>query len=655
MRPLLGWTVVGVGAWLLIASLSCGRPYPVDPETLIARAAAERRELELRLPGEPYATTVSTRSGASHRNDSVDLAEAEAMLLRQMRTGLLTPRLQRLHSRVHLLRGRWNDAVASAQLAQEGETGAEVDLANAYLGRALAQHNARDLQFALEYFGEVLAANPAEPVALFNRALTLEQLYLYDRAQADCEALLAVDKTSGWGAEAQERLARLRRKTQDWRQTLSVLGATEESYPELTDRIPPEAMLETAITVWMPAMVSSNSQRSRQARNALARLAADLSSHHGDRWLLEMLSRNPVAPAWTALAGAVVAGQSGRRDTALRLSIQARRLFAQQSVFSGAARARMEQIYALSRSFRASECLREADSLSRDLKGKSYAWIAGQLSIERSVCAFHLGKFDDALDGIAATLDTLSAARLDTLRLRALGVQSSFYRILGDGPRTIRTGCNGLEVFWNGYHPPGRAYHFLGEMFLNAEREGCWRSAQMFAREAVDRIALGKNRLTEASARARLASISLRLGDHQEAVRQAELAARFFAEFRNDRSHREFELTNAVALAEAHLAGGQAEEARRALAEFAAGDEGQTIYSRLALRRVRGLIHDRSGDWTGARAELIEAAQIAEASTRNLASAASRLRWKQEAGPAFRTLARIILEHENPEQALALW
>ena len=167
-------------------------------------------------------------------------------------------------------------------------------------------------------------------------------------------------------------------------------------------------------------------------------------------------------------------------------------------------------------------------------------------------------------------------------------------------------------------------------------------------------VQFSPNRLTEASARSRLASISLRVNDLPQALEHGQVATRLFAEFKDDPSSREFSITNSIALAEVHLANGNNAEARRLLADFETAN-GQTVYSSLALHRVRSLTYDRSKEPARALTSLQAAAAIAERSTRELQDASARLRWKQEAGPVFQTLARLLLDAGDAEQALAKW
>jgi CHAT domain-containing protein len=642
--------VAAILAVLCSVCTACRRSVWRDAAALIAVASAKHRDLAIRIPGARHAELAAVRGEAWSVPGAPELAEAEALLLRSRGGGSDEARRLGLHSRVHLLRKRWNEAVSTARMAAETDPNAAVDLANAYLARAMAGSATRDLQFAIEYYGRALVAAPGDTTALFNRGLALESLFLYLRAQEDFEAVAASDRDSGWAAEAGAHAARIRAEIQQWRRDLPALGGEE-----LSAGVPAEAALESGLGPRLQALSSPDAGRSAKARAELSLAAAELSKQHRDDWLLELLAGNASQKTGiAALATAIEAGNLARRSAALEASLKARRAFEASGSMAGASRAQLESVYALSRSFRPADCLREAESLTARLAGRRYRWIAGQLAIEHAICEFHAGRFESAMRRIAAAAKAVSASRLETLHLRARAAEASFHRILGNGETAVRTCREGLQRFWQRPFPPARAYHFLGELFLNAEREEAWHAAQTIAREAVEIVRLGPNRLTEAAARSRLASISLRSGDVRQAIAEGETAERLFASFADDPASREFAVTNAIALAEAHLAAGAHAEARRVLREYEDA-AGQTVYTRLGLHRALGLTWARSGESERALASLRAAALEAARSSRDLKSGAARLRWKKEAGPAFRTLARLLLERGDTEAALAAW
>jgi tetratricopeptide (TPR) repeat protein len=72
--------------------------------------------------------------------------------------------------------------------------------------RGQSANRVLDYGNAIEALGEALAKNHNDPIALFNRALACEQLFLYSQAVADWEHYLREDPHGEWAQEARERL-----------------------------------------------------------------------------------------------------------------------------------------------------------------------------------------------------------------------------------------------------------------------------------------------------------------------------------------------------------------------------------------------------------------------------------------------------------------
>jgi CHAT domain-containing protein/tetratricopeptide (TPR) repeat protein len=309
----------------------------------------------------------------------------------------------------------------------------------------------------------------------------------------------------------------------------------------------------------------------------------------------------------------------------------------------------------MSRFFRrATECLKSA-SAAEVMKVSRFPWIDGQLRIERAVCAFHDGQFELALKGLERALAHITTSRYETLYLRGLGAQAGLQTMLGDTATAAQTDWRGLELYWQGAHSPNRAYQFYSDLFMSAEREHRWRSAYMFALEAVDTVALGWNRLTEGMARSKLAEFALRVGEKAIALQQTEAAANLLRQFGDRPSAQAYRLQNLIILASAYLAAGRTGDAAKMLGMLES-QNADSIIARLAVHRTYGLVRDAEQQWEHARQELLTAAGIARNAIQNLGNDASRLQWKRESDLVFRTLTRIELDHvHRPEAALAFW
>src|SRR5262249_26399636 len=157
-----------------------------------------------------YAKIAPTRGNASALHMSPELAEAEAILRRDVERESTPPLRHSQLSRVYVLRSEWEFALEEARTAYEADSivGAP-DLGLAYLARGIAQGRPRDLQWAVEYISDVLSRNATDRIGLFNRAIAFERLFLFHRAKDDCQAYLKVDGTSTWAEEVRQRLSRI--------------------------------------------------------------------------------------------------------------------------------------------------------------------------------------------------------------------------------------------------------------------------------------------------------------------------------------------------------------------------------------------------------------------------------------------------------------
>jgi CHAT domain-containing protein len=585
-----------------------------------------------------------------------ELAEAEALILRRLETESPPPSLLALHGRVHLLRSRWDLAIESARTVNELEPDrGDLDLGIAYLARGLALQRPRDLQFAIEYLSAVLSRSARDTVALFNRAIAFEKLYLFSRAESDCEAYLRLDSATGWAGEVRERLRRIREIRANRRKKLEWFHGAEEAYLKNHAQAPPEIFLDRAITDWLPRLTDSDSQGYSKSREALILLAAQLSERHRDPWLSELLAQPKPAEALRSLAAALNANRTANHDAALRHAREARRLFDAHSNFAGSARAQAEEVYALSRSFRSAHDCLQAASPAFVRRARRYVWIEAEVLMDRAVCTFHEGEFETALRGIDRALAQVEASGYDTLYLRGLGFRAAFHTMLGNTSMAALTDWRGLELYWRGTHLPNRAYQFYSDLFMSAEREQRWRSAYAFALEAVDMVTLGSNRLSEAMARSSLGAFALRIGENTTAVQQTQLASALLDPFSDMPSARAYRLENLIVLASAHLYAGSTAQAAKTLAtsDFHGTD---SVIMQLALHRTRGLVLEAQQQWKQARGELLTAATLAGSAIQNLREDVSRLQWKRESDPVFRALTRIAIDQEHsPETALAFW
>jgi tetratricopeptide (TPR) repeat protein len=187
------------------------RDTPEKVEKLLAQAYTEKRPMEMRWPGAEWGPVRVTR-GASNSalSGSSSLYEAEQILAEKQAANSSNANWLRAKAEAELLDGQSPQA-AIADLNQALAMDPSSTSLNLLLGIAYAQEgNVSDdrssREKALELFSKVLQQEPANPSALFNRALVYEKLGRKEQAIADLNVLLQNEKDSGWADEAQRKI-----------------------------------------------------------------------------------------------------------------------------------------------------------------------------------------------------------------------------------------------------------------------------------------------------------------------------------------------------------------------------------------------------------------------------------------------------------------
>ncbi len=202
-------TVIGVSVGVRLL-----RQASVDQ--LLATAYSERRTLEVRLPGAQHAPLRIERGVTdSNLEKPSSLLKAEALISEKLRKNPDDPTWLDARARADLLDGNYDSAVKTllrAQLAESDSARLLTDLGSAYYLRGQSADHPTDYGNAIEALGKALVKKPNDPIALFNRALACEQLFLYSQAIDDWEHYLREDPQGGWAQEAREHLDVLKKK-----------------------------------------------------------------------------------------------------------------------------------------------------------------------------------------------------------------------------------------------------------------------------------------------------------------------------------------------------------------------------------------------------------------------------------------------------------
>ena len=200
-----------------------------------------------------------------------------------------------------MLAGRYEPAVEELRRALELEPHSPAiltDLATAYFQRGQSADRKDDLGAAYEYLSQALRLGPDDQVALFNRAIVAEHLFLYQQALEDWDHYLRVDPSSQWADEARSRSNALREKLKEHESATPLLSPTQIAAlaggamppSEVDQRIVDqrsidqriEEYLHEAVRSWLPqAYPETGANADPSASQALFFLAELTSRQHG--------------------------------------------------------------------------------------------------------------------------------------------------------------------------------------------------------------------------------------------------------------------------------------------------------------------------------------------------------------------------------------
>ncbi|HLJ91081.1 MAG TPA: hypothetical protein VKZ53_30035 [Candidatus Angelobacter sp.] len=189
-------------------------------QQLLAEAYSQNRVVELRLPLASYSSLRQQRAANQESLLTSDEGlqkskDAIAKLCKSVPDGAdcLIARAE-----LDVLAWRYQPALSELVRVREGAESRDFLLA-----RAMAEFEKGEIEGesriyassygqSIEDLSKVLAANPRDPVARFNRALVHEKLRMVENAIADWQEFLKVETDAGWVGEAQRHLAALREK-----------------------------------------------------------------------------------------------------------------------------------------------------------------------------------------------------------------------------------------------------------------------------------------------------------------------------------------------------------------------------------------------------------------------------------------------------------
>jgi CHAT domain-containing protein/tetratricopeptide (TPR) repeat protein len=489
---------VAVVAWIGVRTLR-----PPSAEQLLAQAYTQRRTLEVRISGAEYAPRRAERGDSESSFDRPPaLIKAEDLISENLAKNSDDPRWLQAKARAELLEGHFEPALKSLQRAIEAQPDSPsllTDIATAYFERAeeadrrkasVLSHppgskddetgGAIDYGLAIDSLDKALTKSPDEQVALFNRAIAYERLFLYTQAVDDWERYLRVDPQSKWSDEARGRLATVKQKLNQ-KSFAEPLRTPEEIakgksgdaafLAGIDGRI--EEYLNVALADWLPrAFPDSAQEPSRTALVALHVISAVLRQKHEDMWLTDLLSHTSGIRFHTAinlLASSIRANEQGDyakgRDSAHR----ATELFRQSGNPAGELRAQAEEVYSDHLLYDGESCISLLRTLTQPLNRNSYTWLRAQMSLEESNCANLVGDQGTYQIAISAGTKEAGTHHYTALRLRGLGFQAQAAASLGEISKGFSLASEGLSNFWSSHVDIMKGYNLYTDLDTAAD------------------------------------------------------------------------------------------------------------------------------------------------------------------------------------------
>jgi CHAT domain-containing protein len=642
-------------------------------DRLVAAAYAERRTTEMRLtnvPYVPYNSMPVERGGDDDRElgyERPSLSDANALVGRKLKSGKMDPTWLQIQGRVSLLQGTTR-SLADAETALErarskgaDSPGTEIDLAATYFERD-SKTKPSNLQRTINLLNEVLhnpkLSGQERSVALFDLAIAYEKTQAWDMAVPIWEQYLRLDTSSPWAKEAATHLKEAKSKLHSAREPgydhpgFFLSHVTTQSLP-----VEAEEYQNIALELWLPRAVEDPTSDSYKAVAALSKLL----EQHSDPWLKDLLDslRPDDLAAVHALSAAILANEEELHDQALNQAQTATRIFAQHRNGPGELRARIEEVYALQRSLRASDCLQHTESLESKLSGTRYRWLQAQFSLEKASCRNSHGELQEITADLAQSLSIAEDSHFPVLVLRNITISAGIKYRQHKYDEAWKEAVSGLGRYWQGTYPPVRLEQLYAVMWQCARDSDSRYAAVALLQHTLDmrndpRGGIKKNRPVEILLHSSMANIYTALKENglaEEENRKAALIQKERADYSGN-----YSLFTRIEAAGLQLAQGDSEFALSTL--IPVGEllkTAQDNFISLNYFRVLGDAHLQLKQLNQASSDYESAIQIADSTLYSLKDSGKRLQWMKATDDSYRGMVRVLLEGKKDEQALQFW
>jgi CHAT domain-containing protein len=627
-------------------------------DSLLNQAYSENRTLMLRI-SEGKAAPLNDNAGpAPSRFSRPSLIQAEAILARNFQKHTDSSPWWELQGRIQLLENDLYSARQSFLRAHELDPHSVPSLLG--LGVTyfqIAENGARQKYGdALETLGEALELDPANQVAIFDRAIVEERIYCFGQAAKDWKKYFQTPNEPGWKQEAANHMDRVERHSFLHSELLSsqqvAYGRKKEIVPALENRI--EEYIDLALVEWLPQASSD----SRVALRALHRLAAELESGHGDLWLSDFLKRAPRrnAKAIQLLAQSSRANIHGDFSDAARLAAEARRNFAVEHVTAGEIRSILEEIWARRQDVDNQSCLNLVGAMRRMVHGHRYYLLQSQLYLEESACLLRNKDPHRAAHALNQAAKANEAGRFAAQALNIKNYRASMDRIPGNQHDAWLKSLNALQEFWQGTLPNKRAYSLYTTLAESAAEQQQWYAFFFLQQEAVRCIDATEQIYYQAFAHARLAEAARRAGRSMVASEEISRSEILFGKMPAASPQPAYKIDLEINREKLDAASGRSSDALvRLEALRSSAEAAQSYLIRFNFYMTVASIREEKQEVSGAEGDYRKAVELAAMVASPISDNRAKLRWFHGMEEAYRGLTRCLIAEGKKLEAFSVW
>jgi CHAT domain-containing protein len=668
LLPAAAMVLFGVAAsWIFVNQRS-------TPESLLGRAYAAQRTLELRIAGAPYGPIRVERGiGGSRLNRPSELLEAESIIAKNLRLNPNDPRWLHAKGQADLMDGNYQSALSTLDQAHRlspNDYAVSLDLATSYFETAEAGDSPEGYSRAINLFREVTVKDPKNGVAWFNLAVSCERVHYYTEALQAWESYLRTDPRSAWANEARSRREEILKRInqyQNERQFVddpaAFLRSMRSETGGLTHQLsqPVEVYLDFAESSWLSKLVAqSPSANSRsQTEEALRILSEILTVEHRDPWLKNLIRNSQDSSSFrsgiASLSTAILLSKAGDYARAKVAAIEAEHSFHRSHSVPGLLRARFEEVYATHLSQQGNVCYSAAENLKRNLARTSYVWLDIQTNLEAAICANMTGRMKEAKQNASYALQLAKLTKYNSLYLRAAMELAVLDWTTGDFANATNLANAGIEEFWSAPFPRMRGYSLYSVLDSVAEDSELWFADVTIDREATRLLEGDPDHALLGFEFQRLANAAVHSGELGVAQDYFYRSAEQFAQSPADKTVEIYKAASQIGLARLDYLQGNFASSREHLRDAEPRvEESSNRFLALDYLVTQGDTFSAIGERDAALKSFLRAVEIAEKGLNSLGPERDRLIWTREYARTYRSIVKLELI-SKPFQGFQWW